>query len=151
MREVFLRPITTRPVARAVVRLKVAPSQERFIAPNGISIADAYVEKTWYPLAVYAHDELVGFVMYGTDPDSDTGQWWIIRVMIDERFQRRGYGRAAMLAPVELMRDQHGCPSIRLGGDPANQGAIGLYESLGFKATGEFEDDELMMLWEDAA
>jgi diamine N-acetyltransferase len=141
---ITLRPITTRRVARNVVCLRLAPGQEQFVAPNAISIADAYVEKSWHPLAVFAGDELVGFVMYGDD--TDTGQWWIIRVMIDERFQGRGYGRAATTTLVDLMREQHGCASIRLGVDPANQRAIGLYESLGFRDTGEVEDDEMIML-----
>jgi diamine N-acetyltransferase len=73
--------------------------------------------------------------MYGQDPETD--QWWIIRVMVDERYQRRGYGRAAMSALIDRMREQHGAQSIRLGVDPANRGAIALYESLGFSDTGE--------------
>jgi diamine N-acetyltransferase len=130
------------------VALCVAPEQARFVASNANSIADAYVYPEMRPLAVYAGDDLVGFVMHGQDPD--TGHWWIVRMMIDERFQGRGYGRGAMLALIELIREQHGAASIRLGVDPANQGAIGLYESLGFTATGEFEDDEMIMLWKDA-
>ena len=145
LHDVTLQPITTRRVARDVVLLKLGPGQEKFVAPNAISLADAYVEKSWHPLAVFAGDELVGFVMYGTDVVEDPEQWWIIRVMIDERFQGRGYGRAATTALVDLMRERHRCASIRLGVDPANQRAIRLYESLGFRDTGEVEDDEMIM------
>jgi ribosomal protein S18 acetylase RimI-like enzyme len=42
---------------------------------------------------------MVGFVMYGIDADDDN--YWIYRLMIDARHQRKGYGRAAM---TELLR-----------------------------------------------
>lgn len=144
--EVTLRPIATRNVARRVVLLRLGPGQEEFVAPNGISMADAYVETTWHPLAVYAGEALVGFVMYGED--TDTGQWWIIRVMIDERFQGRGYGRAAMVALIDLVRERHAPPKIYLGVTEGNEVAKRLYSSLGFQPTGEMDDVEIVMCLE---
>ncbi len=47
------------------VRLKVAPEQEPFVAPNGVSLAQSKYEPEWVPLALYDDDEMVGFVMYG--------------------------------------------------------------------------------------
>jgi diamine N-acetyltransferase len=134
--------------ARAVVALRVAPEQAQFVASNANSLADAYVHRELRPLAVYAGDELVGFVMYGQDPDD--GNWWVVRMMIDERFQGQGYGRGAMVALIGLMREEHQCESIRLGVDPANQAAIRLYESLGFRDTGEVHYDEMVMCLECA-
>lgn len=142
-----LQPLS-RENARAVVRLQVAPEQAGFVASNANSIADAYVHRELRPLAVYAGDELVGFAMYGQDPDD--GRWWVVRMMIDERFQGRGYGRGAMVALIGLMREEHRCESIRLGVDPANHGAKRLYESLGFRDTGEVEDGEMVMCLECA-
>ena len=113
------------------------------MASNANSIADAYVERWLCPLAIYADDELVGFTMYGPEPE--TARWWIMRLMIDARFQRRGYGRAAMLALIELMREQNNSPSVVFGVDPANHSAIRLYESLGFMATDEVQYDEMIM------
>ncbi|MDQ3547749.1 MAG: GNAT family N-acetyltransferase [Chloroflexota bacterium] len=129
--------------ARAVVRLSIAHEQHEFVASNADSIADAYVDRSLQPLAIYAGDELVGFTMYGLE--TETGRWWVIRLMIDERFQRRGYSRAAMLGLIDLMREQHGCRSMVLGVDAGNEGAIRLYEGLGFSATGEVEHDETIM------
>jgi len=129
--------------ARAVVRLKVALAQSRFVASNADSIADAYVYRELRPLAIYSGDELVGFAMYGQDPDD--GRWWIVRMMIDERFQGRGYGRGGMQALIALMRDEHQCETITLGVNPANHGAMRLYESLGFNDTGEVHHGEMIM------
>ena len=140
---VSLRPIDTRRLARAVVRLQLAPGQEEFIAPNSISMADAYVERDWMPLAVFADEELVGFAMYGHELPED--RWWIIRLMFDARFQGRGYGRAAAEALIALMRKRHGCREIFLGLEDGNQIAERLYASLGFRATGEIDDGEIVM------
>jgi GNAT superfamily N-acetyltransferase len=93
-----LRPLT-RDNLWAVVELKRLPGQEAFVADNIDSIANASVEPTWVPLAVYAGEALVGFVMYGQYPP-DTGAWWVIRLMIDRAQQGNGYGRAAMEAVI---------------------------------------------------
>src|SRR4051812_18357178 len=90
--------ITFRPVTwqnfSAVVGLTVTPEQVDFVSSNLYSIAEAYLEPTWTPLAIYARDELVGFAMFGRDEES--GRWWIMRYMIDAQHQGKGYGTAAL-------------------------------------------------------
>lgn len=136
---VSLRPLT-RENLWPVVDLKVRPEQEGHVEVNVASIANAYVEPTFVPLAVYAGEELVGFCMYGQHPV--TGAWWVIRLMIDRDHQRKGYGRAAMEQVIEMMIDRVGCVEIVTSFNPANEVASGLYASLGFRPTGEIEDDE---------
>ena len=60
---ISLREIT-RETLRDVLRLKVAPEQEKFVATNAVSIAQAhfYPETAWFR-AIYADDTPVGFVM----------------------------------------------------------------------------------------
>ncbi len=139
--------VTLRPLTRdnlwAVVELKLHPGQEAFVADNIVSIANASVEPTFVPLAVYAGEELVGFAMYGQHPE--TGAWWVIRLMIDRAHQGKGYGRAAMEAVIAMMADRVGCEEIETSFNPANAVAFGLYTSLGFQPTGEVEDDEPLL------
>ncbi len=78
------RPVT-REVFRPLIRLKVKPGQEDYVAPNTFSIAEAYVEPAWTPLAIFAAEELVGFAMLGHE--TGTGRWWIIRFMIGAEHQ----------------------------------------------------------------
>ena len=136
--------VTLRPITRdnfgAVLRLRLHPGQEAFVADNAVSIANAYVEPTFVPLGVYAGDELVGFAMYGQHPA--TGAWWVIRLMIDRAQQGKGYGRAALEAVIELMAERVGCEEIVTSFVPSNAVAAGLYASLGFRPTGEIEDGE---------
>ena len=64
--------------------------------------------------------------------------------MIDNRFQGRGYGRAALNAIVELVRDR-GLPTIRLSVVPENVQALDFYRRNGFTETGEIDGGEIVM------
>ena len=52
--------------------------------------------------AIYCEEILIGFAMYGID--SDDGNYWIYRFMIDEQFQGRGHGKGAMKLIIEDIR-----------------------------------------------
>jgi diamine N-acetyltransferase len=66
--EVSLREVTAGTV-RAICRLDVSEEQKHFVAPNAVSIAQAYFEpKAWFR-AIYADDTPVGFLMLYDDPD----------------------------------------------------------------------------------
>lgn len=141
--------VTLRPLDRdnlwPVVELNLHPGQEAFVAPNIDSIANASVEPTFVPLAVYAGETLVGFAMYGQHPP-DIGRWWVIRLMIAAEHQGKGYGRAAMEAVIAMMAERVGCQEIVTSFNPNNAVAAKLYASLGFRPTGEIEDDEPLVL-----
>lgn len=141
---VELRPLTRDNLWLVVEDLALHPGQEAFVAPNIDSIANAAVEPTFVPLAVYANDDLVGFVMYGKHPVS--GAWWVIRLMIDREQQGKGYGRAAMQAVIARMVDEIGCDEIVTSFNPENTVAANLYASLGFLPTGEWEDGEPLVV-----
>ncbi len=122
------------------VRLKVAPEQEPFVASNAISLAQSKYEPEWLPLALYDDEEMVGFVMYGVYPDE--GKHWILRVMVDRRFQGKGYGRAAMRLLLDRLRAIPGCDEVAISYEPDNEVARRLYASFGFRETGEVVEGE---------
>lgn len=138
---VDLRPVT-RDNFRGVVQTKVAPDQEDFVARNLYSVAQAHVEPTWTPLAIYADGEPVGFAMYGHDPDAD--QWWIIRFMIGADHQGKGYGGRALKLLIDLIAERHAAREVYLGYVPGNAVAEGMYARAGFAPTGEVEDGEIV-------
>jgi len=96
---VTLREITAETV-RAVVKLAVAEDQTKFVASNGMSLAQAlFAPEAWYR-AIYLDDELVGFVMLSDDSlldprplNPEIGVW---RFMVDAKHQRQGVGRAVL-------------------------------------------------------
>lgn len=75
---------------RELFRLKVAEEQQRFVASNLSSVTSCYVlaanECCPLPFAIYADEQMVGFVMIG------------------EQYQNRGYGREAMEKILDYIR-----------------------------------------------
>ena len=139
--DIIFRPVT-RENFSAVIELTVMPEQEEFVSPNLYSLAEAYVEPAWTPLAMYAGDQLVGFAMFGRD--DETGRWWIMRYMIDAQHQGRGYGTSALPGLIDLIVERHGCDELFLGYEPSNEVASRLYARMGFVPTGEMREGEIV-------
>lgn len=145
MADVILKPVD-RTNWMACIRLQVAEDQRHFVASNLFSLAQARVYEEFVPLAVYDADHpetMVGFVMYGADPDD--GQMWICRLMVDAQHQRQGFGRAAMRRVME--RIGSGAGPVRISYEPDNHAAESLYACMGFHATGELIEGEVVREW----
>jgi len=138
--EVELREITSETV-RGICELTVAAGQRSFVAPNAVLIAEAHFTPGHWMRAIYADGAPAGFVLTFDDPSEGYFLW---RFMIAEGYQRRGIGRRAMQDVLEHWR-QLGAPAARTSVVPSNTGATRLYESLGFRLTGDEEHGELVM------
>jgi diamine N-acetyltransferase len=145
---VSLRPITADTV-RQVTALAVAPDQQRFVASNAVSLAQAlFAPEAWYR-AIYVGDTLAGFVMLYDEslrdrpPERPAIEVW--RFMIDARHQRRGLGRAALLAAIEHVRAKRCFASLELSYVPEPGNAEPFYRQLGFVPTGEMNEGEVVM------
>ena len=141
-------PITLREVDaknfHQCIKLKVADDQKTYVADNAVSIAESKIFPYLVPLAVYAEVELIGFAMYGRD--TETGTFWLVRLMIDAHHQGKGYGKAATRAVIEKLNEEFDCREVYLSFVPANVGAEKMYSSLGFRRTGETDEDgEIIM------
>ena len=123
MTAISLRPIDESNYGECI-ELTVASDQERFVASNVRSLADAYVWRdAAEPCAVYAADEMVGFALlfpltegtptYPVPADATVRGAILVRLMIDARFQGRGYGRDALEAIAETVLGR-GLATIRL-------------------------------------
>jgi diamine N-acetyltransferase len=128
---------------RDVIRLRVAESQTQFVASNMYSLAEAKADGVSNPFGIYAGEQLVGFIMYDINLSERRG--YISRLMVDERFQTRGYGRAAMAEVVGRLRAVSGIDDIQTSFHPENQAAAALYSGLGFENTGELDDGEVVV------
>lgn len=126
----------------SLARLKVADSQKGFVAQNAISLAQAKYEQGCTPLGIYLDEDPVGFCMYGHAGEDD--EEWVIRLMIDERFQSKGYGRRAMELLIARMRGEAGSKDILLSFEPENEWGRRLYESMGFMPDGRVIDGEIV-------
>ncbi|MBN2390262.1 MAG: GNAT family N-acetyltransferase [Anaerolineae bacterium] len=136
--------ITLKPITKenwhAAIRLEVAPEQRKFVASNVYSIAESHFEPGAVPMGIYNEvDTMIGFLMYGPYH----GEMWIWRLMVDQRYQQRGYGRAAMQAIVAALRAM-GHTEIFLSHEPENTVGAEFYTSLGFEDTGRIDGGELV-------
>jgi diamine N-acetyltransferase len=136
-----LREVTAETV-RAVCLLHVAPDQRGFVSPNAVSFAEAMFEpKAWFR-AVVADDVPVGFAMLSVD--TETPDYYLWRFMIDQRYQGRGYGRAAILQIIEHVRTLPNATELLVSWVPEPGGPAPFYLGLGFAPTGEMDGDEVV-------
>jgi diamine N-acetyltransferase len=85
-------------------------------------------------MAIYNGEVMVGFTMYGRDPED--GRYWIVRLMIDERYQTNGYAKQAMNQVINQLKQEKDCTNIYVSHKPINKYADALYKKLGFNDTG---------------
>lgn len=147
---VHLREIT--PANRAAVEgLAVSDVQTAYVTGVAESLVEAAQTPDacpWYR-AVYADDEPVGFVMIsdGITVVNPTylGPYYLWRLLVDQRYQRRGVGAAALALAVAHVRTR---PDARVLLTSVGQGPdspLGFYLGQGFQATGEVHEGELVL------
>lgn len=133
----------------ACTQLKVKPEQlALFPAPVVYWIAESKYVSDFELRAIYSEKVLVGFLVFCTKPDTDNN-YWIPALMIDEKYQGKGYGRAALKMLIRLMSNKRNANGMRImiGHRPDNQIAGKLYESLGFMRISEkVIDGEILRL-----
>ena len=138
---VELREITAETV-RAICRLTVAPGQDQFVAPNAVSIAEAYFHPTAWFRAIYADGEPVGFLML--DDDAAKGEYTLWRLMIADGFQGRGYGKRAIELLIDYVRTRPGATALMTSWVPGDGTPEPFYLKLGFVPTGEIDEGEIV-------
>lgn len=133
---------------RVVAQLETHKSQEAFVTPVVPSYADALFPEEWdgapaVPLlyGIEADGAMVGFVMLAdtTDHHPEPYLW---RFLIDRMHQRRGIGRMAMDAIVDLRRSS-GDSSLTTSWSEGRGSPSPFYLAYGFVPTGRMIDDEI--------
>ena len=145
-----------------ILKLEVFDNQKSFVATNNSSIIEAYIAITEnnhvFTFGIYKEDTPIGFLMIGFDVNSDDegapkiakGNYNIWRLMIDKKFQGKGYGKKAMDLALEFINT---FPSgtakyCWLSYESDNNVARELYKSVGFVETDEKEGEEIVAILE---
>lgn len=135
----------------AVEALRISPAQLEY----GDTVVDALEEaarspegRPWWR-AVYAGDTPVGFVMVGLDaPPGDERypfRFFLWKLLIDQRFQQRGYGTGTIDAVVMMLRDRYAADELVTSAVRGPASPVTFYERYGFVRTGEIFDDEVLL------
>ncbi|MCM3364014.1 GNAT family N-acetyltransferase [Niallia sp. HCP3S3_B10] len=138
MKDITLRDIDSTNFFQCILlksqESKGYPLFEEHVASNAFSIAQSKVEPEWITKAIYNKEsQMIGFAMYGLSPILNV--FFITRLMIDYRYQGKGYGRLAMLEIIQELKEISS-GEIYTSFVPSNGRAKKLYTSLGFKDTG---------------
>lgn len=143
---VTLRPINEHNFLDAF-HLELAPGQEAFVSSPIRSLAQAYVYRNQCtPFGIYDGDTMVGYVMVIYDYDVPEYDVW--HLMIDARYQHRGFGRAAMEQVLAYIAAKPfgDSPRVAMTCHQDNTAALRLYESLGFAPTGTRDEAEVELV-----
>ena len=143
-----------------ILKLDVFDNQKSFVATNNSSIIEAYIAITEnnhvFIFGIYNDDIPIGFLMIGYDVNSDDegapmiakGNYNIWRLMIDKKFQRKGFGKKAMDLAIEFI-NTFPCGTAKycwLSYESDNDVARQLYKSVGFVETDEKGGDEIVAI-----
>ena len=135
----------------AVLALRVSPAQERFVSGVADSLAEALDEPGGRAIsrAVYADETPVGFVMISDEVDGPGYiPHYLWKLLIDERYQRRGFGTATLDLIADYFRGRPGVDVLSTSAGQGDGSPIAFYERYGFVQTGEivFDDEVLLRL-----
>lgn len=113
------------------VEIEPSISQRHFIgSPVSVYIAQSRFEKWMKPTAIYNGDEIVGFIQYGLNPELQS--YWIIGLVIDEKHQKNGYGKKALIELLHKIEQKHDYRPIYAGHKPDNYVMENILKSIGF-------------------
>jgi diamine N-acetyltransferase len=135
---------------QSLLKLKVRDGQQDFVSSNVYSIAESRFgfdeEGHWdlFPYGIYKNGEPVGFAMTGLNINHSRFQGLILRLMVDERYQGRGYGHEAMKVMTEMFLANEYVRAVCISYAPENDTARKLYTSFGFVETGEMLESEVL-------
>jgi diamine N-acetyltransferase len=113
------------------------------VASNAVSIAQAYFHDTAWFRAIYADDIPVGFLMLYKDTKKP--EYFLWRMMIDERYQRMGFGYKAMELLIDYVKALPKAVELLTSCVPGDGSPEGFYNKLGFTRTGDMDDAEVVM------
>jgi diamine N-acetyltransferase len=136
-------------VNRAEVEaLAVSEEQTNFVAGVAESLAEAAETpdaKPWFR-AAYVGDTAVGFVMISdgitVDNPKYLGPYFLWRLLVDRRFQGRGYGTAILDLVVQHVRTRPDARVLITSHVVGPNSPLTFYQQYGFRLTGEVHEGE---------
>jgi diamine N-acetyltransferase len=154
-RRVELRDIVTEADRAAALAVERGPGQDRFVAGVDASFDDAVRDARAMPRYWTVNDgeDVVGFAMISdgvpaerlaTDADL-VGPYFLWRLLIDRRRQRRGYGTATLDAIVDYLRTRPGADVLYTSAAQGEGSPQPFYERYGFVPTGAIVEDEVVL------
>ncbi len=124
--------------------LQVSQEQQDFVAPIPVILGRAYIFRKQRADAywIFHNEEAVGMVMYLDSPEQEAFDF--CQIFIDQRYQRRGYGKAAGQLVLDRMRQDGKYQKVSVCYVEGNNASRKLFEQFGFREVRR-EYDEICM------
>lgn len=119
--------------------LQVKPEQINYIESVVECMQEADEIADWHPVGLYVEDTIVGFAMYGNISETKYTRLWFDRLLIDWRYQSKGYGNQAFELVLKTILENYPGIPIYLSVYDDNVQAISMYKKHGFDYTGELD------------
>lgn len=124
---------------KEVESLQIFPAQAGWIETTSDCMQEADELNQWRPVGIYDGDLLIGFAMYGFFPEPSPGRLWLDRLLIDKKYQGKGYGKQAAIALLDRLHSEYTSNKVYLSVYENNFNAIQLYQQVGFRFNGEYD------------
>lgn len=143
-----------------ILNLEVFDNQKGFVATNNSSVIEAYIAITEnnhvFTFGIYNNDTPIGFLIIGFDVNSDDEgapkitkeNYNIWRLMIDKKFQGKGFGKKVMDLALEFI-NTFPCGTAKycwLSYESENDVARELYKLIAFVETDEKDGEEIVAI-----
>lgn len=124
--------------------LKVSQSQKTHVADSATLLARAYAYRDYRSRAfvIYNDETPVGMGLFYDLPELES--YDLSQLFIDERYQGRGYGKAATQLVLDVMKQDGKYGKVALCYIEGNDVAKQMYEEFGFMET-ERDGNEIVM------
>ncbi len=142
--QISLREVTDKTVVQ-ICKLSdtLTAAQQKMVASNALSIAQAHFCKYAWFRAIYADETPVGFMMLYDDPDKP--EYFLWRLMIAGPFQGKGYGQKAVEQLIAYVKTRPGARELLVSCGEGEASPESFYLGLGFVRTGEKDEDEVIL------
>ena len=157
MAAVGLRDLVTEDDVGAVMGLRRGPGQERYLGSMIGHFEDAISDAKACPRMWSVDDaesgQLVGFVMISDGIPAETlaadddivGPYFLWRLLVDHRFQGRGYGAETIDAVVRYLRTRPDADVLQTSCEAGEGSPQPFYLHYGFELTGRVADGEQVL------
>lgn len=136
---------------RAVIKIyeTLSESDKKHVAPNVVSLAEAYLnyDIAW-PKAIVLDETIIGFVMLGLDnyiaKEEDWPVYFLWRFMIGGEYQGKGYGKAVLNMLVDKCKAEN-IRYLYVSSTKYDPMPYEMYIKYGFVDTGKVDDGEQVL------
>ena len=129
----------------ATVECRLAPGQDAFVNPAGFSIGRAYLHpEDNLPCIIWNGESRIGYIVLRKWIGDSATSW---SYYLDKDQQGKGFGKAAALLAVRILKSAFPDQPIKLSAEKDNVKAHRLYRSAGFALSDETDGDDLVFLF----